>query len=598
MNMNQHEDNHNQNLEASENPLILAVDDDEAIRMLMKAALDGYGFRVEVVENGRKAVDAFGKLNPHAMLMDVNMPEMDGFTACKAIRSLPNGKHVPVLMMTGLDDMESIDRAFTVGATDFISKPINWAILKYRIKYMLRASAAFNDVILQQKQIQELAYYDHLTGLANRTMFRENLIREVENCAEDELLGVLFLDLDRFKLVNDSLGHKAGDMLLRQVAERIKTSIRTTDGLAWLKNDAKQVMVSRLGGDEFTVLLPNLKAPDNAGLVAKRINEKLCRVFYIDDHEVFISSSIGISLFPLDGNDAESLITNADLAMYHAKEIGGNRFQFFEQALNIQAKNRLEFENDLRKAVIGDEITLFYQPQVSLLDGRIIGAEALSRWHNPRMGNVSPAEFIPAIEEMGLVVPFTDWVIREAGRRLLEWYDQGIKAIRVAVNISSKHFVEQEIPDKIIKMLKAYNLPSSCLEVELTESVMAAQGSQTLDILNQLKEIGLTISVDDFGTGYSSLSYLKTFPVDVVKIDRFFIKDILTGKKDESIVKAMISMAHSMDMKVVAEGIETREQLALLHRMGCDYGQGFLFSPAVTRDEFTRMLKAKKRFLP
>jgi diguanylate cyclase (GGDEF)-like protein len=596
--MNQYGDNENRDLAASENPLILAVDDDEAIRMLMEAALGGFGFRVQVVENGREAVDAFEKLNPHAILMDVNMPEMDGFTACKTIRSLPNGEHVPVLMMTGLEDVESIDRAFVAGATDFVSKPINWTVLKYRIKYMLRASAAFNDVILQQKQIQELAYYDHLTGLANRTMFRENLIREVENCGKKELLAVLFMDLDRFKLVNDSLGHKAGDTLLRQVAERIKTSIRRTDGLGWLKEDAKQVMVSRQGGDEFTVLLPNLKAPDNAGLVAKRINEKLSRVFYIDDHEVFISSSIGISLFPLDGNDAESLIANADLAMYHAKAIGGSRFQFFEQALNIQAKKRLEFENDLRKAVIGDKITLFYQPQVSLLDGRIVGAEALSRWHNPRMGNVSPAEFIPAIEEMGLVVPFTDWVIREAGRRLLEWYDQGIEAIRIAVNISSKHFVEQEIPDKIIKMLNAHNLPSSCLEVELTESVMAAQGSQTLDILNRLKEIGLTISVDDFGTGYSSLSYLKTFPVDVVKIDRFFIKDILTGKKDESIVKAMISMAHSMDMKVVAEGIETRKQLALLHRMGCDYGQGFLFSPAVPRDEFSGMLKAKKRFLP
>lgn len=596
--MDQHGDNEDRDLAASENPLILAVDDDEAIRMLMEAALGGYGFRVQVVENGREAVDAFEKLNPHAILMDVNMPEMDGFTACKTIRSLPNGEHVPVLMMTGLEDVESIDRAFVAGATDFVSKPINWAVLKYRIKYMLRASTAFNDVILQQKQIQELAYYDHLTGLANRTMFRENLIREVENCGKKELLAVLFMDLDRFKLVNDSLGHKAGDTLLRQVAERIKTSIRRTDGLGWLKENAKQVMVSRQGGDEFTVLLPNLKAPDNAGLVAKRINEKLSRVFYIDDHEVFISSSIGISLFPLDGNDAESLIANADLAMYHAKAIGGSRFQFFEQALNIQAKKRLEFENDLRKAVIGDKITLFYQPQVSLLDGRIVGAEALSRWHNPRMGNVSPAEFIPAIEEMGLVVPFTDWVIREAGRRLLEWYDQGIEAIRIAVNISSKHFVEQEIPDKIIKMLNAHNLPSSCLEVELTESVMAAQGSQTLDILNRLKEIGLTISVDDFGTGYSSLSYLKTFPVDVVKIDRFFIKDILTGKKDESIVKAMISMAHSMDMKVVAEGIETRKQLALLHRMGCDYGQGFLFSPAVPRDEFSGMLKAKKRFLP
>ena len=579
-------------------PLILAVDDDEAIRMLMAASLEGYGFRVETVVNGLEGVEAFQQLDPDIILMDVNMPEMNGFDACSTIRSLPEGEHTPILMMTGRGDVESIDRAFQTGATDFISKPINWAVLNYRLKYMLRASGAFNEVVRQQEQIQELAYYDHLTGLANRIMFKDKLVEEVKKCRKNNsILAVLFMDLDRFKLVNDSLGHQAGDELLRRVAHRIKRCIRSTDGFGRVKEQGKQVTISRQGGDEFTLMLLELKAPENAGQVARRINEQLSKVFFIGDHEVFITASIGISLFPLDGTDAESLMKNADLAMYHAKENGTNRFQFFKQELNIQATERLEFENDVRKAVAEEKFSLFYQPQVSMADGHIIGCEALTRWHNDRTGDVSPAEFIPAIEEMGLVIEFTDWVIKEAGRQYLQWYEQGIDPIRIAVNISSKHFVEQEIPDKIIKILKSLNLPPSCLELELTESVMASSSLETISILNQLKEIGLSISVDDFGTGYSSLSYLKTLPVDVVKIDRFFVKDILTGQKDESIVKAIISMAHSMNMKVVAEGIETVEQFDLLRQMGCDYGQGFFFSPAVPREKFSTMLKEKKCFL-
>lgn len=263
--------------------------------------------------------------------------------------------------------------------------------------------------------------------------------------------------------------------------------------------------------------------------------------------------------------------------------------------MNIQARERLAFENDVRKAVAQGSFSLYYQPQISMADGRIIGAEALTRWCSDWLGHVSPADFIPAIEELGLVTPFTDWIIHEAGRQQLEWYRSGIKPVRVAVNISSKHFIEQDISDKFSKMLRLYDLPPECMEVELTESVMAS-GRGTLEILNHLKSIGLSISVDDFGTGYSSLTYLKNLPVDVVKIDRCFIKDILNGKKDEAIVQAIISMAHSMGMQVVAEGIETREQFKRLRKMDCDYGQGFLFSPAVPADEFYAMMTKGKYF--
>lgn len=581
----------NDNTSTLNTPLIQVVDDDRASRIVMGACLEKVGFRVADAENGLIALAEFKKLKPDAVLLDVVMPELDGFDTCLAIRKLPEGEHTPILMVTGLEDMDSINRAFEAGATDFITKPINWAILQYRVKYMLRASNAFHDVIDKQKQIQELAFFDQLTGLANRTMFRETLENAMLKSAEEgSLLGVMFMDLDRFKRINDTLGHDIGDLLLKSVAERIRSSIRETDSFSRFQKNYVKSYISRQGGDEFAMMLPRLQEPEDAGRVGRRINEALAKAFSIKDHELFISVSIGISIFPFDGTDVHTLMKHADLAMYHAKEKGKNSFKFYKKSLNIKARERLKFENYVRRAVAKEEFTLYYQPQVLMCDGTIIGAEALSRWEHKRLGRVSPAKFIPAIEELGLIIPFTDWVIRQAGTHQLAWNRTGMPSTRIAVNISSKHFMEQNIPDKIAKILHTNNLSPNFLELELTESVLAEQNTDTLSILRQLKEMGLSISVDDFGTGYSSLVYLKTFPIDIVKIDRFFIKDILTSHKDASIVKAIIAMAHSMDMKVIAEGIETREQFDLLREMGCDFGQGFLFSPAVPSEDFSQMV--------
>ncbi len=282
---------------------------------------------------------------------------------------------------------------------------------------------------------------------------------------------------------------------------------------------------------------------------------------------------------------------HADLAMYHAKERGKNGFQFYKKSLNIKAKERLEFENDVRKAVKNEEFTLYYQPQVNIGDGSIIGAEALTRWKHSHRGMVSPADFIPAIEELGLIIPFTDWVINQTGKQQAAWQQEGLPTTRIAINISSKNFIHQNIPDKITKMLQIHNLNPRFLELELTESVLAEQSIETIAVLQKMKKLGLAISVDDFGTGYSSLVYLKTFPIDIVKIDRFFIKDILTSHQDAAIVKAIIAMAQSMEIKVIAEGIEEKEQFDLLQKMGCTYGQGFLFSSAVPPETFAQMIK-------
>ena len=578
---------------------VLIVDDDLPARMLMRASLQKGGFRVLEAQNGIEAVDQFNSNHPDAILMDVMMPELDGFGACRAIRNCEGGEHIPILMVTGLEDIESINLAYDSGATDFITKPINWTLLNYRVKYMLRATQAFFDVIDKQKKIQELAFYDHLTGLANRTLFKETLSDSISSSlGSDKLVAVMFLDIDRFKAINDTLGHHIGDLLLKSVGSRINAAISDSDLYAQISLHLTENYISRQGGDEFSIMLPNLSDPEQAGRLALRINDSLSEVFKIKGHEIFVSSSIGISIYPLDGGDAEELIKNADLAMYHAKDRGKNCFQYYKKELNIKTYQRLEFENDVRKAIANEEFELYFQPQISMHDGKIIGAEALTRWTHDQRGNVSPGEFIPVIEELGLIEPFTDWVIRSAAHHQQTLKELGLIHFSTAINISSKQFVQQQIPQKIAKVLFDRNLGADFLELELTESVLAEQNSETIDILNDLKSMGLSISVDDFGTGYSSLVYLKVFPIDIIKVDRFFIKDIVTNHQDASIVKAIIAMAKSMNMQVIAEGIETKEQYQLLREMGCDLGQGYLFSKAVPHQEFTDLIKLEEVLCP
>ncbi len=578
---------------------VLIVDDDLPARMLMRASLQKGGFRVLEAQNGIEAVDQFNNNRPDAILMDVMMPELDGFGACRAIRNCEGGLHIPILMVTGLEDIESINLAYDSGATDFITKPINWTLLNYRVKYMLRATQAFFDVIDKQKKIQELAFYDHLTGLANRTLFKETLSDAISSSLDSaKLVAVLFLDIDRFKAINDTLGHDIGDLLLKSVGSRINAAISDSDLYAQISLHLTENYISRQGGDEFSIMLPNLSDPEQAGRLALRINDSLSEVFKIKGHEIFVSSSIGISIYPLDGCDAEELIKNADLAMYHAKDRGKNCFQYYKKELNIKTYQRLEFENDVRKAIANEEFELYFQPQINMGNGKIIGAEALTRWTHEQRGNVSPGEFIPVIEELGLIEPFTDWVIRSAAHHQQALKELGLALFSTAINISSKQFVQQQIPQKISKVLYDRNIAADFLELELTESVLAEQNSETIEILNELKNMGLSISVDDFGTGYSSLVYLKVFPIDIIKVDRFFIRDIVTNHQDASIVKAIIAMAKSMNMQVIAEGIETKEQYQLLREMGCDLGQGYLFSKAVPHKEFADLIKSEEVLCP
>ncbi|PLX95479.1 MAG: diguanylate cyclase [Desulfuromonas sp.] len=571
---------------------ILVVDDSATIRMLLRASLEEEGFRVIEACCGQEAIALFEKIRPDAILLDVDMPGLDGFETCQEIRSRSGGEHVPILMVTGRDDTKSILRAFEVGATDFFNKPINQAILKHRVHYMLRASDALRKSREKQEQIHHLAFFDQLTGLANRSLFKASLEKALqESKGSDKQLAVLFLDLDRFKKINDTLGHHVGDLLLQSVATRIDNCIRETDAVTRSSEDESISCVSRLGGDEFTILLTDLETPGDAGKVARRIIDNIRQPHDLEDYEVFVTSSVGISLFPNDGEDADTLMKNADTAMYHSKEHGRNRLQFYKKSLNNCAAERLELENDLRRALAHQQFIVHYQPQADPQSGQIVGAEALLRWQHPTHGTVLPHKFIPLAEDLGLMPEITNWVLCTVCQQIEFWQEKGKIGVPVSVNISSYQFNQQKIPKMIGQILQDYPVDPGNLQLELPESVLLEHGQSAKAILTKLKEQGVGIAIDNFGTGHSSLTYLKSFPIDALKIDRSFIKDLSTDPNDTAIIRAIVALAHNLDLGVIAKGVEREDQLNFLRRIGCGKIQGPLVHKALPAEEFTPLLR-------
>ena len=558
--------------------LVLVVDDDPMVRMLVTESLRQIGFAVEEAENGAEAMTFMERCEPDIVLLDVLMPEMDGFKTCQAIRVLPQGRHVPILMMTGLDDIDSIDHAFEMGATDFITKPLNYAILGHRVRYLLRTMQAFESVRKSKKEIHHLAFYDALTNLPNRRLFADRLHQAVEAARRNNyLMGILFIDIDNFKRINDTFGHSIGDKLLRTVAAQLLTCLRNSDSVSHEFSE-EQMSVSRLGGDEFTVLLTYLKKAEDAARVAKRILDAVSVPFLLGDEEVVVTPSIGISVFPYDGDDVENLVKNADTAMFHAKEKGKNNYQFYTNSMSATAFERLSMENALRKALTREEFLVYYQPKIELQSNRAVGLEALLRWNHPEMGMVSPADFIPLAEESGLIVPIGEWVLRTVCEQMRSWQNAGMTPLRVAVNLSACQFRQTLFSQLVRRILDETRVSSKWLELELTESVIMDDIQTSSTVLRELKNMGVHISMDDFGTGYSSLSLLKRLPLDTLKIDQSFVRDITNDPDDAAIVDAIISLAHNLRLRVIAEGVETREQLEYLRSRGCDEVQGFLYS--------------------
>jgi diguanylate cyclase (GGDEF)-like protein len=505
--------------------------------------------------------------------MDAVMPVMDGFTACARLQELPGGSSIPVLMITALQDNSSVERAFAAGASDYIPKPIHYAVLSQRVRRIIEANRA-------EKRIRHLAYNDVLTNLPNRTLFFELLGKSIEHARNaGQQVAVLFMDLDRFKYVNDNLGHAVGDRLLQAVAQRVRNTVRAADSVA------------RLGGDEFTVVLHELDSPASAATAAHNIVRMLAAPFPIDGHDIFVTASVGIAMYPHDGADVATLVKHADSAMYRAKR-NNSGFQFYEASMEHSISEHVRLESDLRRAMEQQhQLEVHYQPQACLSSGKIIGMEALVRWRHPTRGMVPPVEFIPLAEETGLINPLGDWVLRTACTQLQQFIRAGLPELRVAVNLSVRQLLQKDFAASVEAVLADTGLPPHLLELEITESTLMENAQDTLAALHRLHSLGVRLSIDDFGTGYSSLSYLKRFPVDIIKIDRSFVCDVPQDADDGAIISAIIALAHSLRLEVVAEGVETQAQLDFLKSRKCDMLQGYLLSPAVPADQFAQLLR-------
>ena len=424
-----------------------------------------------------------------------------------------------------------------------------------------------------EEQIEFHAYHDVLTHLPNRKLFTDRLHQNLTHARRSgKSLAVMFVDLDHFKSINDTLGHTAGDELLLEMARRLRGCVREDD------------TVARIGGDEFTIVLSELRHPEDAVTVAEKIIAAVQKPMVIAGMQIEVSASIGIALCPVDGNDPEALLRNADSAMYRAKESGRNTYQLCTDEMKGRALQRLSLETKLRRALHEDQLMLHYQPQVSLADGKIIGAEALLRWNDPERGVVYPGSFIPVAEECRLILPIGDWVLRTACEQMRRWRDQGLQLPRLAINLSPRQFQQQDLVDTVRRVLEETKLDAKALEIEITETTAMANAEATVVTLHSLRELGVSISIDDFGTGYSSLNYLKRFPITCVKIDGAFVRDLSRTEGDAAIVSAVIAIARSLRLRVIAEGVENEEQLTFLKRRRCDAAQGYYFSRPVAAE--------------
>ena len=437
----------------------------------------------------------------------------------------------------------------------------------------------------RQEYNQYLAHYDVLTGLPNRILFQDRVNQAIASTERNgRAVALLFLDLDRFKSVNDSLGHEVGDKLLKSVAGRLKGCVRKVD------------TVARLAGDEFVLVLPDIVGGDHVSVVAENILESMKVPFSIEGHSLSISASIGAAVYPNDGRDFQTLIRNADSAMYHAKKTGRNKFQFYTEEMNARALESLAMESELRNALAHGELELHYQPQIEIRSGKIVGMEALIRWHRPGGGWVPPSKFIPIAEERGLIIPIFNLVLLEACSRIRKWQEMGLPSIPVAINISALQIRRQGLIGSISRALHDTGLDPGCLELELTESVIMHEVDATIQMMEELEAMGLKLSIDDFGIGYSSLSYLRRFPIHKLKIAHAFVADLPGNPDAAAIASAIISMAKSLKLKVIAEGVETKAQLEFLESKGCDEIQGYYFSEALTAEEFTGLLRSGRLF--
>jgi diguanylate cyclase (GGDEF)-like protein len=564
--------------------LVMMVDDEPLNIEVTQIHLEEAGYtRFVSTSDPLEAIDIMTEHRPDVLLLDLMMPGMSGLEILAHMDDLNILRDVPTIILTSSKDAAVKLQALELGATDFLAKPVDPSELLLRLRNTL-AAKAYRD---------RLANYDALTGLPNRSTFMDRLDWALRHAARYKQSGaVLQVGLDEFKRVNEALGPACGDAMLQGAAQRLEECLRSTDTIGRIEQDGPRPSLSRLSGDEFTVLLPVVRRSDDAAHIAQRLLDAISTPFHLSGHEVSVTCSIGIAVFPSDGGERDTILKNAGAAMQHAKERGRNVSAFYSSELNARALQRLQLTAQLRRALEREELVLYYQPKVNVKTGEVVGAEVLVRWQHPERGLVPPGEFISLAEENGLIVPLGNYVLRAACRQLKAWQDAGYRVPRVSINVSSHQFRQGDLTSVVDAALSEAGVDSRDVCLELTEGVIMENAQANIETLRVLKSMGLKLSIDDFGTGYSSLSYLSRFPLDELKIDRSFIMQIRNAGDHAAIVTAIIAMAHSLGLSVVAEGIETEPQLAFLHAQGCDEYQGYYKSRPIPAGEFTERFLA------
>jgi len=555
---------------------IIIADDDPSILLLLRHILSSDNYDVTEARSGMEAIELCREFNYDLAIFDLVMPDVDGISACREI-TFQTSNPPPVLIITSLDDDASINNAFDAGAIDYITKPINWSVFKQRVKRIVESEK-------NRQKVKRLEFHDSLTGLPNRTLLLDRLesatLRAQRN---NSMLALLMVDIDNLKLINETLGHNNGDKVISSVATRLQKKIRNTDTL------------SRSGGDEFNLIIENIQQLEDVGIMAEKFSRTIEHTMTIMDQDIHIKASIGISIYPQDGGDIGSLLSNADSALYRAKEKGGNIYEFYSPELGKKARRRLQLENNLRHALENDELIVFYQPKVDLITGEASGMEALVRWNHPQQGIIPPDEFIPIAEETGLIIPLGQQVIEKSCKQFKYWQNKNIPVTNISINVSARQFKEQDLVTLLQNTLDTNHLDATHIELELTESTLLKNENQAESILNQLHNMGVKISIDDFGTGYASLAYLKRLPIDIIKIDKSFTDGILHDPDDIAIVNAIYGLAKGFEIKLVAEGIETEGQLKKIAELGVDYGQGYFWSPPLPAEQYAQLLEKLNR---
>lgn len=673
---------------------ILVIDDEKITRITLAKVLKKSGYEIIEASNGEQGIGLCLTESPDLVLLDVIMPGIDGYETCRKIRESFDHEKLPIIMLTGLNDIDSVDNAFNAGATDFITKPVNWSLLSQRVRYSIRARELYNEIrkgqarISQAQLIARMGYwdmvagtdtvycsdellnvleinhreknsrtsdflnivhpddkndvfihvqdavndqrssqfehriirgdgeiihvlhkievmhdatnggtiigivqditehkdaealisfqrnYDSLTGLPNKSSF----VTELENIVSQPVMvntinGIFFVGVDKLTSLTNTLGHVAGDTLIQMIAERIET----------LKDDG--YFVTRYSDDVFSVISPEMHRIEEISEIAKKIMNLCENIYNINDEEIHSRISVGVSIFPVDNDDVDTLIKGAESAMHRARKAGGNEYRYYSEKINRQAQERLRLEKDMRNGLNNDEFIVYYQPQVDLKSGNIVGMEALARWQHPEKGLVSPFDFIPVAEETGLIIKLGSIILHQACKQAKEWQDEGLGNLRVGVNLSPRQFISHDLVAEVNKVLADTHLPPESLDLEITESMAVNNLEVVVNSLTAFKKVGITVSMDDFGTGYSALSMLQKLPLDILKIDRSFIMNIGNGDNG-AIAGAIIAMSHSLGLSVIAEGVETEDQLDFVRGYACNEIQGFYYSPPLPADKF------------